>query len=124
MRVLTCKFASNFLATANIGMLSGKALWSSEAHGLDRYKSADDGALHDAYCDIGCLPTRISNKMPVTTGEARLQLVHTTRAKPTGRQRCQLGGRDACAAAVLDMQCSPAQELFCLSLNAVSDALP
>lgn len=61
-----------------------QALWSSQAHGLKGHRSAKAGALRDAYCDMGCLPTRISNRMPVTTGEARLQLVHTTRAKPTG----------------------------------------
>ena len=77
-----------------------QALWSSQAHGLNGYRSADDGALRGTYCDIGCLPTRISNKMPVTTGEARLQLVHTTRAKPAGKRCRQHSCRDTCAAAV------------------------
>ena len=65
------------------------ALRSSQAHGPSGYRSANDSALRDTHCDIGCLPTRISNRMPVTTGEARLQLVQTTRAKPTDKRRSQ-----------------------------------
>ena len=83
------------LTAADTSMLSGKHC------GAARHVASH--ALRDTYCDIGCLPTRISNKMPVTTGEARLQLVQTTRAKPTGKRRCQQSCRETCAAAVLEV---------------------
>ena len=84
MRVLACESASTCLTIVNTSMLSGKHRGAARHMVSKGHRSEKAGALRDAYCDMGCLPTRISNRMPVTTGEARLQLVHTTRAKPTG----------------------------------------
>ncbi len=38
------------------------------------------------YCEKGCPPVSISNKMPVTTGDARLQRVATVRDMPAQTQ--------------------------------------